>query len=685
MDMPDTTIVLCSCEDTMQPDGKIVAKVCRGAGVKTANHLCRSQAGYFAELAGKPGRLVVGCTQEEMLFRDLAAENGLPANLGFVNIREAAGWSSEGRKAGPKTAALIAAAQVPVPPIHPVTLESRGVALILGRGQEAVDAAAKLSASLDVTVILTSLDGIMPPRRAEFPIRQGRARNASGWLGAFEVVIDRYGEPAVSSRGALKVGQLRDGLTSSCDVLIDLTGGQPLFPAPDLRSGYLRADPASPTAVAELLFAASDLVGTFDKPQYIAFKADLCAHSRSRITGCTRCLDLCPTGAITPAGDHVAISAEICAGCGACAAACPTGAASYTLPTADALIARLRALISTYREAGGKDAVVLFHDADHGWGMIDALARFGDGLPANVLPVEVANITQVGVEAIAAIFAYGGAAVRFLSRARPKHDIDGLRRTTTLANQLIAAQGFSTVPAAVIETDDPDLLLAALRGVTGLAAAREPSAFLPIGAKRDVMVLALREMHARAPAPIDVVALEQGAPFGRVTIDAQGCTLCLACVSACPVSALGDNPDLPMLTFDESVCVQCGLCAATCPEKVVTLEPRANFAAFGAKPVVLKQEEPAHCTECGKAFGVKSTIDRIAAKLEGKHWMYSGANAGRRNVLYMCEDCRVGEMTKGSFDPYGAPERAPAKTTDDYLREREEMERLRAENRGKLN
>jgi ferredoxin len=684
MDMPDTTIVLCTCEDTMAPDGKAVAKACRGATVRNANHLCRSEAGFFAELAGKPGRLVVGCTQEAPLFQEIAGENALPATLSFVNIREMAGWSSEGRKAGAKTAALIAAGQVPLPAIAPVTLRSEGVALVLGRDQTAVDAAAKLAGRLDVTVILSTLEGIAAPRKAEFPIRLGKVRTATGWLGAFEAVIDGYAEPAVSSRGALRAGPKRDGLTSACDILIDLTGGRPLFPASDLRSGYLRADPASPAQVAEALFAASDLVGDFDKPKYIDFKADLCAHSRSRITGCTRCLDLCPTGAITPAGDHVAISAEICAGCGACAAACPTGAANYALPPADALIAKLRALLSTYREAGGKDAVVLLHDAEHGWGLIEALSRYGDGLPANVLPIEVNEAAQVGIEAVAAVFAYGGAAVRFLARAKPKHDIEGLRRTVDLANRLIAANGYGAVPAAAIETDDPDLLLAALRGIGPGAPARTPSAFLPIGGKRDVMVLALREMHAAAPAPVEVVALDKGAPFGRVKVDVEGCTLCLSCVSACPVSALGDNPDKPMLTFDESLCVQCGLCAATCPEKVITLEPRANFAAFGAKPVVLKQEEPAHCTECGKAFGVKSTIDRVAAKLRGQHWMYSGASVDRTRVLYMCEDCRVGEMTKASFDPYaGVAERAAPKTTEDYLREREEMERLRAENRGK--
>ncbi|MDH8206515.1 hypothetical protein QIG19_27555, partial [Klebsiella pneumoniae] len=74
---------------------------------------------------------------------------------------------------------------------------------------------------------------------------------------------------------------------------------------------------------------------------------------------------------------------------GSCASACPTGAASYSLPSADALMRRLRTLLQTYRKAGGEQAVVLFHDGDHGEPLIDALARFGDGLPANVLPVRV--------------------------------------------------------------------------------------------------------------------------------------------------------------------------------------------------------------------------------------------------------------------------------------------------------
>ena len=136
---------------------------------------------------------------------------------------------------------------------------------------------------------------------------------------------------------------------SQCDLVLDMSGGAPLFPAADLRDGYLRADPRDPAAVLRAVMKARDLVGTFDQPRYVNFKADICAHSRSRIVGCRRCLDLCPTGAITPDGDHVAIDTHVCAGCGQCAAVCPTGAAAYALPPAATLMRRLRSLLATYR------------------------------------------------------------------------------------------------------------------------------------------------------------------------------------------------------------------------------------------------------------------------------------------------------------------------------------------------
>jgi ferredoxin len=522
--------------------------------------------------------------------------------------------------------------------------------------------------------MITRADDVAPPRVTEFPVVKGRIRQAKGHIGAFELVVDDYAAPAPSSRGALSFGQARNGAASRCDLVLDISGGPSLFPAPDLRDGYLRADPGDPAAVLRAVLKARDLVGTFDKPRYIAFTEHLCAHSRSKIVGCHRCLDLCPTGAIAPAGDHVAIDAHICAGCGQCAAACPTGAAGYALPPADALMRKLRTLLGSYREAGGDNPVLLLHDADHGAPMIDALARYGDGLPAQVLPIPVNELTQVGLETIAAAFAYGASDVRFLLRGKPRHDLTGLFATIALADTILAGLGFGTGRIAPIETDDPDVLGEALASLAPSAPTLRPAHFSPVGGKRDVLRLALRELHRAAPTPTDVIALPAGSPFGAVELKVEGCTLCLACVSACPTGALSDNPDRPLLAFSEDACVQCGLCQATCPEKVITLKPQIDFRAATATARVLKEEEPFHCIRCGKPFGVKSTIDRVTAKLEGKHWMFKGS-AQRLEVLKMCEDCRVAAVTEQDFDPYGAPPRPPVRTTDDYLREREERQR----------
>ena len=653
----------------MRLDATAVRRGCRKSEIAEFRQLCRAELDHFRNAAKAEGPLIVGCTQEAPLFGDEA--KGRSEKMEFVNLRETAGWSVDGTKAGPKMAALLAAASEVTPAFPFVTLSSDGVILIYGRGEIAIEAGRLLADHLDVTIMITKPSQIMPPAITSFPIVQGTIRNAKGYLGSFELTIDDYAAPRPSSRDALVFEAPRNGLTSRCDIVLDLSGGTPLFPAHDLRDGYLRADPGDPAAMLRAVLKARDLVGSFDKPRYINFTAEICVHSRSKLAGCHRCLDLCPTGAITSDGDHVKINAEVCAGCGQCAATCPTGAATYALPPADTLLHKLRAMLLTYREAGGANAIVLFHDSEHGSALIDALARHGDGLPANVLPFTVNEVTQVGLEALVASFAYGAAGIRFLLRAKPLHDLAGLSQTIAMADTIASGLGFSGQRVSTIETDDPDVLGEALRAVEPATAVECPATFKTIGKRRDLLRFALHELHRVAPTPTDVIALPQGAPLGAVTVNTAGCTLCLSCVSACPTGALRDDPERPMLKFIEDACVQCGLCQSTCPEKVITLKPQIDFRAARAPARIIKEEEPALCVRCGKPFGVKSTIEKVAAKLEGRHWMYPAGDK-RLGVVRMCADCRVIAMSEQQFDPFlGVPERTPPRTTDDYLRQRE--------------
>ena len=319
-------------------------------------------------------------------------------------------------------------------------------------------------------------------------------------------------------------------------------------------------------------------------------------------------------------------------------------------------------------------AVVLMHDEAHGAPLIDALARFGDGLPANVLPIAVNEVTQVGLEAIAAAFAYGATAVRLLLRAKPRHDRRASRKTLALAEPILAGLGFGTGRAATIETDDPDALGEALRAIEQPDGAPRPASFLPVGPKRDVLRLALRELQRAAPAPVDVVALPAGAPFGAVEINVEGCTLCLACVSACPTGALGDNPERPMLRFAEDACVQCGLCKATCPEKVITLATAARFPR--------RHRAARACSRRRSRSIASAATSRSASRARS-----SASRQARRQALDVPE---LGATPRRDQDVRGLPgdgdhragvrslrrAAAPkARTTEDYLREREEQER----------
>ena len=148
----------------------------------------------------------------------------------------------------------------------------------------------------------------------------------------------------------------------------------------------------------------------------------------------------------------------------------------------------------------------------------------------------------------------------------------------------------------------------------------------------------MEHLYSHAAKPQPLVNLSAGAPFGQVELNAERCTLCMACVSQCPGKALQSGGDTPQLKFLEDNCVQCGLCDRCCPEDAIGPSPRYLFSGEERRRVrVLKEEAPFHCVECGKPFAARGIIERMTERLKD-HDMFQG-DALRR--IQMCEDCRV--------------------------------------------
>jgi len=446
--------------------------------------------------------------------------------------------------------------------------------------------------------------------------------------------------------------------------------------------GYFHA--ADDEALVGAVLRLRESIGEFEKPKFFDFRQKLCAHTRNGQIGCTACIDVCSAAAIRSdaatkgrtTGGAIVVEPHLCVGCGACTTVCPSGALGYAAPRANEMGTRIRTMLQTYARAGGKEAALLIHSQEAGAEVVDALGRAArvdrslHGIPARVLPLEVWHTASVGIDLWLAAIAYGASQVWVLVTHEEapayREAIDAQMR---VAQAILNGLGFAGEHLRIVgggevsrlqpggplagpapaRTEaaraDPALQRfdAALRRPAA-ATVRRPASFAVQPDKRTTLDFALDHLLREAPAQPDAIALAApGAapsPFGAVEVDRAKCTLCLACVGACPEGALLDNADSPRLSFIERNCVQCGLCASTCPEDAITLVPRLLLADGGKarrQPRVLNEAEPFRCIRCAKPFGTLRAIEAMVTRLSG-HAMFQGRAAER---LQMCGDCRV--------------------------------------------
>ena len=665
---------LCDCNGSFAVDEKALAAGIDGP-LNVHHELCRREIGEF-ESALACGDVLVGCTQEATLFAEVAAERPA-ARVDFFNLRENAGWSAEGRGATPKMAALIAAAMLPEPePVAGVTLAAGNNLLIVGEAGAALGWAERLAGRFEVAVLLTgaSRDAELPLER-RYPVWSGAGVTLSGHLGAFDarwlqanpIDLDlcvrcnaciracpeqaigwdyqvdatrcrshRACVTACGTVGAIDFARSDTRREGRFDLVLDLSP-EALLKRVEPPQGYA-APGRDPLDQALAVQALGELVGEFEKPRYVALDAKLCAHSRSRKTGCTACIESCAAEAISSAGDVVRVDPYLCQGCGTCSTVCPTGALAPQYPRVEDIGLRVKTALARYREAGGEAPVLLFHSADAGRALIERLARRGKGVPARVIPLELWSADAVGLDLMLGSLALGACQVAAL--AAGTHDAAPLRAQAAHAQAILTGLGYAREHLRVIEAEDWPALEAPLWDWVPAQGVSRPATFRLVARKRDTLDLALRHLHAVAPAPVAQVALKAGAPFGTLAVS-DACTLCMSCVGACPTSALSAATDAMRLEFLEKNCVQCGLCANSCPEAAIALSPRLLLDDSARRNVPLREAELFHCVRCGTAMGAKPMIEAMFSRLSA-HSMF--ASEAQRRRLHMCGDCRVVDL-----------------------------------------
>ena len=251
--------------------------------------------------------------------------------------------------------------------------------------------------------------------------------------------------------------------------------------------------------------AIATLTGEFEKPRFVQYRANLCAHGRNRKTGCTQCIDVCSTRAIHSEGERVVVSTQLCMGCGACTTVCPSGALSYTVPRVADLGAQIKTVLRTYHGAGGKDAILLLHDGEQGAAAIAALARHGEGLPARCIPLALHHAAAAGLDVWLGAVAYGATEVAVLvtPSVAPEYLIT-LNAQAGVANRILAALGYQGARVRIV--DERELAFPAWAETRGLGV-RVAASFNLSNDKRGTLDAVFAHLHEHAPTPVPLIAL----------------------------------------------------------------------------------------------------------------------------------------------------------------------------------
>lgn len=534
---------------------------------------------------------------------------------------------------GRARAAALAEFDPPPEPMEWVEYHSEGRLLIIGPADAAWPIAEQLKGDLKCTMLATEPPSEPPDRAPPARYLDGRPVELTGYLGAFTLKVE------VDRGRVLEAGPAFGIDPGTFDLVLDLDGSADSgVDEPPVGYFRVRTDADRERALAEL----PDMKGDFQKPRFFAYDPDICAHGSRGLAGCRKCVDACATGAVFSIGEKIEVDPYLCQGCGSCVTVCPSGAMRYAAPSSEDLLDSLRRLLVEFRRHAGTDAVapdVLLYCADSA---ADTLAAAAADLPEHVLPVAVEDVGSVGADTWLASLAYGVGRIILLSGPEPAPTlVDASTRQIAIYRAIVAGLGDGSAEQRMLFWPGAVAPEAVAEPLPALV--RTPATFAALGTKREIIRQALGHLHAEAEGEVsETVALPSSAPFGEIRVDADACTLCMACVSVCPVSAIQGGGESPQLFFREDHCVQCGICEASCPEDAISLAARMHFPAH-LEPArrLLNEEEMHHCDGCGKPFATRKMMESMERRLKG-HWMFQDAEAIAR--IRLCEDCRIQRM-----------------------------------------
>lgn len=369
------------------------------------------------------------------------------------------------------------------------------------------------------------------------------------------------------------------------------------------------------SSIDDVLTTLRKNIVSYEYKKYTVYDKNICQYHERREEICSKCEEVCPTVAIVKddKNKHLQFSQIDCHGCGGCISVCPSGALDYAPSNRETIF-------EMARHYNGHIPLVIPRNMD--------MKTLTVSLKENVLPFAVEGEKFLHEGTFLTILQESGSQVIFYSDFISKGSGDAI----SILNQIYQSKyGIDAILVAMNEEE----LIKALEEVRFVDDSHYT--FNEQGSKkREIFSLRIRNIVGEDD--FGEVTTGEHIHYAQVKVNEANCTLCLACVGACNVSALVANIDDNSLRINPSICTGCGYCEVSCPEAdCLTIEQdviKLNPTWF--KESLLAKDTLFACVECGKEFATTKAVEKIAAMMAPLF----ASDPIKERTLYCCADCK---------------------------------------------
>jgi len=352
--------------------------------------------------------------------------------------------------------------------------------------------------------------------------------------------------------------------------------------------------------------------------EVISCNHSICQFSSRSKSGCDKCIQICPSGAIS-GEEQIVVDALKCIECGQCSGICPTGAIQYHRFEDTTFIEFFRTF-----PLKKKSVVVI--------GSAQELHKFWwhhhDSSFENHLFLEYPLSEAISALHLTFLLAHGASYVIVLKpdqtdaqlSQRIIDQVNRLLKGIFEASEKILISTAKDYPSLIAQTEDKSLLF-------------ENYNDLKYNNRRQKLSSIFDHALAQIEKPI-TLQYDDGSLFHSILCKEDACTQCLACLNECKIQALSADPSSLTLSWTGALCTGCGACVDVCPENALSTGKDISINPSYFQPAIAAQAEPMRCKECGKIFGTKKSFERVMTILAKKQQTVL-------EHLHYCEDCRV--------------------------------------------